>query len=597
MLRRFLNVSLIAALIVALSAALPPPTSRAQDDLIADLGFRPETDGFAFQNYGNENNPTNLTSAELIRIFGAERVCAGAVREDGTCKLTAPAAAFMKSENADMDGGHCEGMAVLSLVFFEEALSPSDFGAESTNKLRLRGNKLLQREIAYWFQLQVMDEVANARIVVTPSELIDGLIEAFETGYLVTLAFFQPDGSGGHAVTPYAVRQLSETNFEVLIYDNNFPDEARAIEIDTAAETWRYNTAANPNDPPELYEGDAATGSLMVVPLEARYQESFTCSYCGDYIPVERVGRMQPMRFSLNGEANLVITDTQGRSLRYVDGAFSNDIPEAQVRYVTNQRGRSVGSRRAPTVILPNGEYRVQLSRARGEKPATSLTFAKQGNVISVSQLDLSQSLDLEIKPEQIALKSAAARQFKIQNAVSAGGRHLSYNLAGDGEQLILRLNERGQLRASGSAGAYSALITYTDPNGNSRIFYSGAVNLREAGEAEFDPEAWQGAMLIGYYDADGNFLESESYALDALSEALLDRFDLDPDFIENFDDADEWDDSWGFEEEGDFGEADDDAQGGDEDGDQADDDADDDADGGAQGGAQGDDEDDEDGK
>lgn len=93
MLRRFLNVSLIAALIVALSAALPLPTSRAQDDLIADLGFRPETDGFAFQNYGNENNPTNLTSAELIRIFGAERVCAGAVREDGTCKLTAPAAA------------------------------------------------------------------------------------------------------------------------------------------------------------------------------------------------------------------------------------------------------------------------------------------------------------------------------------------------------------------------------------------------------------------------------------------------------------------------------------------------------------------------
>lgn len=41
MLRRFLNVSLIAALIVALSAALPLPTSRAQDDLIADLASVP----------------------------------------------------------------------------------------------------------------------------------------------------------------------------------------------------------------------------------------------------------------------------------------------------------------------------------------------------------------------------------------------------------------------------------------------------------------------------------------------------------------------------------------------------------------------------
>jgi hypothetical protein len=561
---------LALALLVALRLSVVPSYAQ-QGQLVADLGFRPEEHGFAFQNYGNENNPTNLTSVEMIRIFGAERVCAGAVKADGTCKLTAPAAAFMKKENNDMDGGHCEGMAVLSLVFFEEQLNPSDFGAAAVNKLRLRSNQVLQREIAYWFQLQVMDEVYQARIPVTPAELVQGLIDAFGQNYLVTLAFYQPDGSGGHAVTPYAVRQLSDTRYDVLIYDNNFPEEERAIEVDIQANTWRYNTAANPNDPPELYEGDATTGNLIVVPLEARYQESFTCSYCGDYIPIERTGAVDKLTFSLNGQANMIITDSQGRTLRFVDGKYTNDIPEVELRYVTNQR-RTVGARRAPTVILPNGRYSVQLTKARGDKPATSFTFAKQGNLINVSKVDLSQNFDIDIDREQLKIKTQAARTLSVQNTVSANGRHYSYNLAGSGNVLSLRLNERGQLRASGSSGAYSLMVTRTDADGNSRIFYSSAIALRDSGEAEFDPEAWEDVLLVGYYDDAGTFLESESYALEALIEDLLDLFDLDKDFMENFDDEDLWDDSWGSEAEGDFGEDDGDVDDGGSDNGDADD-------------------------
>ena len=566
MYRRPRNVlfMLALALLIALRLSVMPSYAQ-QGQLVADLGFRPEEHGFAFQNYGNENNPTNLTSVEMIRIFGAERVCAGAVKADGTCKLTAPAAAFMKKENADMDGGHCEGMAVLSLVFFEDQLNPKDFGAATVNKLRLRSNQALQREIAYWFQLQVMDEVYQSRVVVTPAELIEGLIDAFAQNYLVTLAIYQPDGSGGHAVTPYAVRQLSDTRYDVLIYDNNFPEGERVIEIDIKANTWRYNTAANPNDPPELYEGDATTGNLIIVPLEARYQESFTCAYCGDYIPVERTGAVDKLTFSLNGEANIIITDSQGRALRFVNGEYTNDIPEVELRYLTNQR-RTVGSRRAPTVILPNGKYSVQLTKARGDKPATSFTFAKQGNVININKVDLSQNFDIDIDREQIKVKTAAARNLSAQNTVSANGRHYSYNLAGSGNLLILRLNERGQLRASGSSGTYSMLVTRTDADGDSRIFYSSAVALRDSGEAEFDPEAWEDALIVGYYDDDGTFLEFESYALEALIEDLLDLFDLDREFMENFDDADAWDDSWGIEGEGDFGEDDGDADDGDTD-------------------------------
>ncbi|MCE7946949.1 MAG: hypothetical protein DYG88_05920 [Chloroflexi bacterium CFX4] len=595
--QRLINVTLALTLMLALAISLPATSLHAQQGkILADIGFKPKEHGFAFQNYGNENNPTNLTAVEMIRIFGAERVCAGAVNAEGGCKLTAPAAAFMKKENADMDGGHCEGMAVLSLVFFEQQLSAADFGAALPNKLRLRGNKALQREIAYWFQLQVMDEVYGSRITLTPAEVVDGLIGAFEENYLVTLAFYQPDGSGGHAVTPYAVRQMSDTRYDILIYDNNFPNEERAIEVDIEANTWRYNTAANPNDPPELYEGDETTQSLIVVPLEARYQESFTCSYCGDYIPAEKTGTVDKLTFSLNGEANVIITDGQGRTLRFVDGAFSNDIPDVEIRQVTNQRGRTrtIGSRRAPTIIMPNGKYTVQVSKARGSNPATSFTFAKQGNVLTASKLDLSQSLDLNIDRDRLQMKSAAARSLKVQNTVSANGRHYAYNLAGNGDALTLRLGERGEMRASGSGGNYSLLVARTNPDGSSKLYYNSAVGLRDAGEAEFDPEDWGDTLSVGYYDEDDALLETETYADEPLSEDLLDLFELDRDFMENFDDESEWDEAWGADEEGDFGE--DDTENGDDTDTDDQDDGDDDNNGGNDDGGGDDDGGDDDG-
>lgn len=586
--QRFIKITLALTLMLALAISLPATSLHAQQGkILADIGFRPKEHGFSFQNYGNENNPVNLTAVEMVRIFGAERVCTGSVNADGGCKLAAPAAAFMKKENADMDGGHCEGMAVLSLVFFEQQLDPAEFGAALPNKLRLKANQALQREIAYWFQLQVMDEVYGSRIALTPAEVVEGLVGAFEENYLVTLAFYQPDGSGGHAVTPYAIRQMSDTRYDILIYDNNFPNEERAIEVDIQANTWRYNTAANPNDPPELYEGDATTESLIVVPLEARYREEFTCSYCGDYIPAEKTGAVDKLTFSLNGEANIIITDAQGRTLRFVDGEFSNNIPDVEIRRVTNQRGRTrtIGARRAPTIIMPNGRYNVQVSKARGSNPATSFTFAKQGNVLTTSKLDLSQSLDLTVDRDRVQIKSASARNLTVQNTVSANRRHYAYNLVGNGDTLTLRLGERGEMRASGSGGNYSLLVARTNPDGSSKLYYNSTVKLRDAGEAEFDPEDWGDTLSVGYYADDDTLLEIETYADEALSEALLDLFDLDRAFMQNFDDEDEWDDAWGAEEEGDFGEADADDNGDTDDNDNDNNDDVNDGDGGDDGG------------
>ena len=69
---------------------------------------------------------------------------------------------------------------------------------------------------------------------------------------------------GGHAITPLAIEDRGEDKFAVLVYDNNFPNTIREVDIDTAANTWNYTASTNPSEEAALYEGDASTKTLEV---------------------------------------------------------------------------------------------------------------------------------------------------------------------------------------------------------------------------------------------------------------------------------------------------------------------------------------------
>src|SRR5687767_2281232 len=91
---------------------------KQEGKIIADLGFRPQTNGFGFPNYG-EAPVTNLTPDEVRRLFG-DVICASI--QGDKCILTPPGEEFLEIVNGIMNNGHCEGMAVLSLLFFREQL-------------------------------------------------------------------------------------------------------------------------------------------------------------------------------------------------------------------------------------------------------------------------------------------------------------------------------------------------------------------------------------------------------------------------------------------------------------------------------------------
>lgn len=364
-------------------------------------GFEPEINGFSFYNYGNDIPVTNLTAAELHRMFG-DQVCASL--SGGECTLTPPARQWMEQINGYMDGGHCEGMAVLSALMYYEQVDPLDFGGEVAAELAIEGNDPLQREIAYWWTTQATYPAAEVRVNESPSAVVQTLIEAFEEGPDASewwvVGFYQPDGSEGHAVTPIGVTDEGDGFYNILIYDNNFPGETRAIEVDTNTETWQYEGSPNPEIESFLYTGSDEYQNLEVVAISPRLQTQ-VCDFCaGGGVPFaegEGVSNALPKqagpaqqatatpeppkhpiwadlqkRWSLlihgqadnfyqvwlKGKADLLIVDDWGRRLGYDQGEFVSEIAGGgaqNVRIFFQQPGAGLDKDKSPVFRVPVG--------------------------------------------------------------------------------------------------------------------------------------------------------------------------------------------------------------------------------------------------
>ena len=172
---------------------------------INDSGFRPNIDGFSFQNYAEDPATVDLTSAELQRMFG-DKVCASTA--GGKCTLTYPAERWMNQAVSAMKFGHCEGIAVLSSLLYYNKTSPGLFGGNSVIDLSLQ-DVLLQREIGYWWTTQVTSPGGSKKVLESPQAVLETLAGAFGNGSgageMWVMGIYLPDGSGGHAITPYAV--------------------------------------------------------------------------------------------------------------------------------------------------------------------------------------------------------------------------------------------------------------------------------------------------------------------------------------------------------------------------------------------------------
>lgn len=300
-------------------------------DFAQSTEFAPDSDSFAFPNFGGIVAPAMLDSGLMMRLFG-DSVCepGSVIPEEDRCSLIPEGTQWMLQVNQSMSGGRCEGLAVLSQAFWEGIDSPDNYGAAAAAGLPISDNNPLNREIAYWYATQNLSEVAAASEGLTAEEALTRLSQEFAEGKLVSrLGIVRlQDGvpTGGHAVTPYAIEERDDGAYDLLLYDSNHPGEERRMLVDPSANTWEYMAAVNPSDEGALYAGDESNGNpLWLAPLEARLGSDH-CLMCE--------GSTTQLGSALvSGPVQPQVGNCEGDAAGYTDdGSFAYQAGEITVR-------------------------------------------------------------------------------------------------------------------------------------------------------------------------------------------------------------------------------------------------------------------------
>lgn len=411
------------------TAEQPTDGQPSSGEGAVDTGFRPDVNGFSYPNYGDVGqtpsgetfNVINLTSVEMRRLFG-DGVCASTPQSDESCTLTPPASQWMDQNNASMNGGHCEGFAVLSQMIYAGQVDPNQFGAASTIDLQIKDNELLQREIAYWFSTQ--GPTWGIQQVLTPKEMVEYLIGQYTQApnNIFRLGIMKEDGTGGHAITAYSVQDKGNGVYWVMVYDNNYPGQERHMSVDTNTNVSEYEASINPSVSPDVYKGTEAN-KIFVAANEPR-MTTFPCDFCSGGITGNKGGSILAVdaptfnELWTEGYVNVELEDDQGRKVGYdKDGKFVNEIEEARVQPVMNGPLSEV----PPVIKMPTGlgftAYIYGDDKA-AELPASLVMIGKgfyigvDGIVMAPDQLDqltfdaegdfLTYTTDAEESPEII---------------------------------------------------------------------------------------------------------------------------------------------------------------------------------------------------
>jgi hypothetical protein len=424
--------SLAAAPATALAAGprVSPSTAPA-GMVLADNGFRPRTNGFSFANYGANEPFDNLTAAEMLRLFG-DAVCVRSVSNQ--CTLTPEAQQWMNQSNLEMDGGHCYGFSVLSLALFKHQLP--EFGAGLTFSVAIQDNPIVQRTIAYTMSQQDLDSVNDRRVTGTPDQILTKLIASLSPSsrQTYTLGIFKRDGTGGHAITPFKVVSRGGGKVSLLVYDNNYPGRTRTVSFDVTRDAWSYNASVNPQATSALYDGDAQSPDLMLMPTTPGLGVQ-PCPFCRRQRSDAAPGRSL---IQLDGNptqhAHLMISGPHGRIGITPGDTPVNTLPGARVIPVLES---DITERREPLYDIPDRPDTITLDAAGLRRRDTeSVSSIGPGHSVAVG--------GIRIAPGERDVISLAAgdRGVSFRSAVGQhGSPQIRVNLDGAKSDLAVTAN------------------------------------------------------------------------------------------------------------------------------------------------------------
>ena len=306
----------------------------------------------------------------------------------------------------------------------------------------------------------------------------------------------------------------------MLIYDNNWPGQTRAIAFDANADTWSYDAAANPSDPTEHYEGDGDTKTISLFPTSPG-QGIQPCPFCGK-APSQgstagTTGAARTASIYLTGgitnHSHVLVTDHAGHRLGYVNGQLVNEIPGAH--YVLLTSDQDWKNKLEPLLYVPaNVGYTITLDGTPLTSPDTeSIGIIGPSWHIAINDIPMQpgdkDTLTADPNATKLTYSTTRAQSPTIEAAVSGPRAHYAFVIAGVSSQPGSTINlsvppPGGSLLITnvGSAGTSSVNLDMTRATEQGvQHFSHHAIPLTGGDTAELQAANWtnpsQGIPLV----------------------------------------------------------------------------------------------------
>lgn len=462
-----------------------------------ESGFEMSKHSLSFANFAAGYDDATMNAESMQKMFG-DVVCKN---QSSPCELTLGATAFMNKANKSMQGGRCEGFAVLSSMMQAGKVSATEFGGENARDLELKDNPALQRQLAYWFATQLHPQVIEKTKGYQAKDVMPVLAEALskDANERFRIGIVKKSGdrvSGGHALTPISYYTEKEGIFLVQVYDNNIPDTVRTIRIDTKANRWEYEASENPAKKPSLYFGDSTNKNLLYfAPIFSRAGE-LSCHFCDS--SKAQINTSGGVQVTVNGTGVSGGEMTGGGSVAPTfsatndeDGTSWNIIADAtsgvNVTIVAGDDGTSVDTDQA-SVDVASTNYNATVSGLRIEGTDTWVVSA-------------------DGREQRYANESRTP--MTMSGTVENGGKTVTVtaNISGANDSVSAEIGADGAVAVASKGAAGSTVtveIQVTDEMGNTK---SGTLSYTSEGDSTLSADSTQVAMtgtITGTVDNNG---------------------------------------------------------------------------------------------
>jgi hypothetical protein len=279
-----------------------------------DLHFRPNPDGYSFDNFG-----TAQTWEMFEQFFGRENV-----RHSNGDRIYAAEQFFNQYYRTVGTGGSCDGFSSSSMINFKHLNQPhaGAFALPYYSRLYDANRDNVRNSIAYYQGYQMGYEIQNYWSIEKnhdPTYFYNKIKQYISNGNPVVIGMRDPDGPGGHAVTPYRFEEHDDVAY-VYIYDNNHHgDDSKRIEFNLQENRWDYWDKWWIFTLKHWY-GDATNARLSVTPISM---------YLNRGIPFWNPGEgNHGTVIGIDGSANMMLVNDVGNRIGFLDGQFIDETPD-----------------------------------------------------------------------------------------------------------------------------------------------------------------------------------------------------------------------------------------------------------------------------